>query len=195
MKKYELRQQLLEEHKRLSDVSFLNLFESHMEGFSEQIIDLDLNRGDYRCMFFSIEELVDPDTLSFIGESGCWALFDVELLMTIDWLRLKFGPASINTGRHQSRGYRTITNKYYSKTSMHSVGCAFDLVFKKFPADAVRNILQDMLAMQMPIPQAIRRIENHVSWLHIDSMKNYEVRNGTLIQTRLNEVYLFNPGK
>lgn len=128
-----------------------------------------LARGEYRCRHFSIKELVDSPTLVALGEEGCWALFDVESLIALDWLRVTFGRTTVNGGHFTESGFRTVHSEYYSKKSMHSVGRAFDCKFLKFTAMEARSVIISKIRNGEFVPSAIRRMENHVNWLHFDN--------------------------
>lgn len=140
----------------------------------------------YKCQHFIIEELVTPELHATAHEDVLWSMFDSDLLKAIDWLRERYGPATINnwkwSGAFNQSGIRTMDSVHYSKGSMHSVGKAFDLKFKKVTAQYIRDDLAEMEFGGEKIPAGIRRIENNVSWLHIDCKR-----------TGRDTIHFFNP--
>ncbi len=126
----------------------------------------------YKCDHFDIEELVPPELFVMLHEDALWRMFDPDILKAADWLRERYGPATINnwkwSGAFTQSGIRTKDSVHYSKGSMHSIGKAFDLKFKKVTAQYARDDLAEMEFRGEKIPEGIRRIENNVSWLHID---------------------------
>ena len=130
----------------------------------------------YRCKHFDIKELVPPHIFEQRGEKA-WELLDERALRTLDSLRDKFGPITVNNwafgGDRKWSGLRTPESPYYSETSQHSYGRAFDCIFHKKEAEEVRQYL---LKNRDEFP-AITSIELDVSWLHFDC------RNCTPIKT------------
>lgn len=145
----------------------------------------------YKCKYFNIEELV-PEKLFYDfkdNEDVLWRLFDPDILKAGDWLREEFGLAFINTwsmnenikkiyGVRNWSGIRTTDSPYYSPNSAHSKCCALDMIFKNISAEDIRNALKKM----KNVPY-IKRIENGVSWLHVD----------TIIKPNYPGIYFFNP--
>jgi len=131
----------------------------------------------YQCKHFKIWELVPPNMLTDIVEDmdKLWLLFDMNALKSIDALRERYGPAIINThhigGNLQYRGWRPFNCKEGSKFSQHKRGAAFDLTFLNISAKKVRQDIKQMPYNSIHYHglQHIRRIENNVSWLHIDT--------------------------
>ena len=123
----------------------------------------------YEYKHFCIDELVDKHTLLSLGEENCWKLFDTKALKAIDQLREEFGSVTINSwkwgGSSQWRGFRTQNCGIGASRSMHKVGKAFDLSFKNYTAEEVRKKIKKNESFWT---QYISRIENNVSWLHID---------------------------
>lgn len=136
----------------------------------------------YKCEHFKIEELVPPALYDLLHEDVLWGLFDENLLRGLDWMQEKFGTCTINNwcwgGGYEQSGLRTRGSGDYREGSQHSVGKGADLKFKRFTAEQVRAILKDE-----PSPY-IRRIENGVSWVHVD------VRPKAGFEK---EIYFFNP--
>lgn len=127
--------------------------------------------GLYKCKHFSIEELVPKMLFDILHEDVLWGMFDQELLKAADWLRERYGPATINNwkwaGAFSQSGIRTKDSNFYSEGSMHSVGRALDMKFKNISAEAIRADLKAMNARGDMIPY-ICRMEDGVSWCHID---------------------------
>jgi len=123
----------------------------------------------YKCNHFGIEELVDPTTFEILGEEA-WKLFDPKALLAVDLLRETFGSCTINSwkwgGNFQWSGYRSMKCTIGATKSMHRVGQAFDCKFKNITAEEVRQAIKKDEAYWK---QYIGRIENNVSWLHIDT--------------------------
>jgi len=139
----------------------------------------------YKCKHFDIEELVPPELFVMLNEDALWRLFDPNILKAADWLRERYGPATINDwkwgGNFTQSGIRTTDSEYYSPTSQHSIGCALDLKFKHKTAQEIRDDLAEYQAQGNDIPY-FTRVENKVSWLHIDTKP-----------TGQTHLYFFNP--
>jgi hypothetical protein len=132
----------------------------------------------YTCNHFAIHELVPPHVYHNRGEKA-WELLDERLLMTLDRLRDRYGPMTVNNwywGREREwSGLRTKDSPYYSDFSQHSFGRAADCLFRDHTAEDVR---QDILAhADDPAFEMIGSLELGVSWLHFD------VRNCERIKT------------
>ena len=142
----------------------------------------------YKCKHFSIEELVPKPLFDTLHEDVLWGMFDPELLKAADWLRERYGQATINNwkwgGVFSQSGIRTKDSSFYSEGSMHSVGKALDIKFKNISAEAIRADLKAMNERGEMIPY-IRRIEDSVSWLHADVKPQRGVMKGY--------VYFFKP--
>lgn len=122
-----------------------------------------------KCSHFAIQELVPPHIYRKRGEKA-WQLLDDRLLLTLERLRTKYGPMTINTwangGDRQWSGLRTPGSPYYSETSQHSFGRAADCLFRDHSAEDVR---QDILeSPNSEMFRLINSLELGVSWLHID---------------------------
>lgn len=123
----------------------------------------------YKCKYFNIKELVSPGTYNARGEKA-WQLLDDRLLWTLDELRKKYGPMTINDwswgGQREWSGLRTPDSPYYSQYSQHSYGRASDIIFKNISAEEVR---QHILAnSEDPTYKYINAMELGVSWCHLD---------------------------
>ena len=149
----------------------------------------------YRCKHFIIQELVPEELYESVQslplhdelkDKLLWGMFDEEALRAIDWVKATYSPdspVSINTWKWGSdrnhSGVRDTNSVYYREGSMHSLGCAFDLVFQNITAQEIR----DDLVERKYVPH-IKRVEGGVSWLHIDT-KPTDLPEGL--------VYVFNP--
>jgi len=123
----------------------------------------------YKCTHFAIHELVPPKIFAERGEKA-WELLDERLLITLDRLRERYGPMTVNDyywGRAREwSGLRTPGSPFYSAYSQHSFGRAADCLFRDTSADRVR---QDILAhANDPVFERIGSIELGTSWLHFD---------------------------
>jgi len=136
----------------------------------------------YRCQHFCIEELVPPIVLKALGEELCWVLLNIlgaDLLLALDWLRDQYGGMTINNYKWvknplKSRkwsGLRVPSWKSYNPFSMHAGlkgGLAFDIIFRSMTAEQVRQDIKLLSTSGGYVPSGIKRIEEGVSWLHVD---------------------------
>jgi hypothetical protein len=124
----------------------------------------------YKCKHFTITELVSPSTFETFGENS-WLLLDEDALKTLDTIREKFGPTTVNSwswnGDRSWSGLRTPESPWYSKYSQHTIGRAFDCIFSQTTAEEVREYI---LENQSEFP-LIGGIELGTSWLHFDTRK------------------------
>ncbi len=126
----------------------------------------------YKCLYFKIQELVDPVTYESMGENA-WSLFDTTLLSTLDRLRDRYKvPITINNWANKVpnpfkyRGFRPSDCEVGAKLSAHRRGQAVDFDVYGMDAEKVRA---DLLANQEHIDiMFITRIETGVTWVHID---------------------------
>ena len=128
--------------------------------------------NEYRCKYFTIQELVSKKTYDERGEKA-WQLLDANMLIMIDNVRDIFGRMIINnwniSGNREWSGLRTPDSPFYSTYSQHSFGRAFDMI----PIDAnVHNVRQYIIENPHRFKH-IGGIENGVPWLHIDG-RNYD---------------------
>ena len=130
----------------------------------------------YRCKHFEIRELVDEGTYNLFKEQFgelhfeefLWRLFDENLLMALDNLRVDIGAIVVNDwylgGNYLWSGLRTPLSPWYSEGSMHSKGQAFDVKSKRFTSDELIARLRSVA------PAGITRVElGTKGWVHIDS--------------------------
>lgn len=123
----------------------------------------------YKCKHFAIHELVPKHIFESRGEKA-WELLDKNALITLDRLRGKYGPMTVNNyfwgGNRNWSGLRTPESSYYSPTSQHTLGKAFDCLFKDTTVNAVR---QDILMNPNNVTfNLINAVELDVPWLHFD---------------------------
>lgn len=149
----------------------------------------------YKCTYFKIHELVDPEIYHSRGEKA-WQLFDYRLLELIDNLREHYreeynASMTINDwkwgGNRQWSGLRTPSSKYYSSTSQHSYGRAVDFILK----DVKTKKRIDMSIIRQEIIDnpdeflfdPITCIENFdgMTWAHIDIRNWDKDQNGLLV--------------
>ena len=132
----------------------------------------------YKCEHFAIHELVPPHVFAERGEKA-WELLDERLLISLDLLRNRFGPMTVNNyywGKDREwSGLRTSDSPYYSRYSQHSFGRAADCLFANKTAEEVRKeIINNPNNADFEL---IGSLELGVSWLHFD------VRNCERIKT------------
>ena len=123
----------------------------------------------YKCEYFEIEELVPPELMS-LPEQCLWELFDANLLIAIDRLRITIGvPITINNwkigGNFKWAGYRTNSYKSDYNNSVHKLGLAVDIKVKGMSPEEVLTFIQNRLD---EFPE-IKYIENKLTYLHIDT--------------------------
>ena len=121
----------------------------------------------YAPKHFRAEELVPPSIYHRRGAAAL-ELIDVRVLVTLDQLRDKFGPCTVNNwsfgGPFTQRGLRTSASEHYSPTSQHTFGRAMDCSFRNATAAEVRAYV---LEHPSRFPH-ITFIEDDVSWFHFD---------------------------
>lgn len=139
--------------------------------------------------YFDIKELVGKRTYAKHGDRA-WRFLDYRLLYALLIIREGIGrPITVNKGRLQQRGLRTIVQQmiknYFYKDrlylSAHLFGKAVDFDVKGWTAAQVRLWIVDNHHL---FPFKIR-LEDLVTWVHLDVM--WEEKNSN--------VYLFQPPK
>ena len=124
----------------------------------------------YQCEYFQIEELVPPEAMQRVQDPAIlWWLFDGRGLYVLDMLRKDYGPITVNDwiwgGEFTDSGLRLPGSEYYSLTSQHSHGRAFDAKTGDVP---VQDIRKDIINRKKDYMRLITGLELDVSWLHID---------------------------
>lgn len=125
----------------------------------------------YKPIHFTIQELVDRDTLETLGEAKCWLLFPEAMLICLDRLREALGRSiTINNwntgGQYSYSGYRPESCTIGAKFSGHKKGYCFDLKFNGMkPVDAYNYIISH-IAMFPEITE-LEDISFTPTWVHI----------------------------
>lgn len=134
---------------------------------------------------FIIQELVDKSTYEKYGQS-CWQLFPQDSLKMLAGVREFLGiPLTVNNwhkgGSFQYSGYRPKYCTVGAPLSYHRKGMAFDCK-GSLTAQEMRDMI--MADQDNPLLEKLTRMENMVSWLHVDCKP--------LIAPQ-KRIYLFNP--
>ena len=128
----------------------------------------------YKPVHFVTQEFVPRAVYNARGEKSL-QLMDDRILRIADWLRDRFGRATINNwlwqGDREWSGLRTYDSPYYSAYSQHTFGRAIDIIFNDFTAEEVRQDLKGGLLLDDLNLDSVT-IEEGVSWLHIDVRNN-----------------------
>ncbi len=132
----------------------------------------------YIPKYFELYELLPPELYTYdmmtsedARERAFATYFDVKLLETIDIIRGEIikAPLICNTwfqdGNRVASGYRTSKCPVGVAKSQHKEGKAVDLVCNKYTAEQMRQMIKENEHL-LPYPI---RIEDGVSWLHIDT--------------------------
>jgi hypothetical protein len=120
--------------------------------------------------WFEIRELVGPDVYEARGERA-WQLLDTRLLITLDQLREKFGPITVNNwhwgGRFKASGLRTELDKVGARFSQHRMGRAADC---KFRDTTPREVFDYILAHESVFASltCLEDVAFTPTWLHVD---------------------------
>ena len=123
--------------------------------------------------YFTVKELVSEDVYDLLGDNAI-KLLDTNALEVLEDVREILGvPLICNNwefgGKRNYCGYREIPCTVGAPRSAHRDGKAFDLISVKMDAEKMRNILkQNAHKLRHKI-----RIEDGVSWLHIDVRNPY----------------------
>lgn len=126
------------------------------------------------CRYFELRELLPPEIYYKLGEEQpeevLWPLIDDKLKAVLDCVRGEIiqAPMICNTwhfgGAYTLRGLRPKDCPTGAKNSQHKLGRAADLVCYKYTAEQMRKMIYEKRHL-LPYPV---RIEEGVSWLHID---------------------------
>lgn len=145
-------------------------------------------RPVYECRHFRIEELVTPELFEQFKDNQpmLWQFLDVRALMTLDGLRERFGPVTVNNwlwgGDFTLSGLRPWDTTVGAPFSQHKFGRGFDAKFKTVSAHEVRKELfqADALGRQFGMPHFahITCVEDFpgMTWFHFD-VRNHDVGN------------------
>lgn len=143
----------------------------------------------YQPKHFGIYELMPPELVDSVAEKTLWMLLDERILIAADALRDRYGPMHVNDwkwgGSIRYRGFRPRDYTKCSQFSQHFFGRALDMIPQDISAEEIRQDLRDNFQVGLNLYDGInyiRRIENNVSWLHIDNAN-----------TGLDYIYFFNP--
>ena len=131
--------------------------------------------------YFDISELVCPHTFQRFGAEVSWQFLDTEILHTILILRTKILNVGMICndykfgGQWTQRGFRcnicqlvkdkTLKNQIY--LTSHANGAGFDFVFSAKSGMTAAKA-RDLIKRNSSLLPFNVRIENVVSWLHID---------------------------
>ncbi|AEA99037.1 D-Ala-D-Ala carboxypeptidase family metallohydrolase [Alteromonas mediterranea] len=122
----------------------------------------------YKPKYFIAQELV-PKSVFLKRGARSLELIDERLLITIDQLREKFGPCTINNwhsgGGFTESGLRTPDCKHYSPFSQHTFGRAADCKFSKATPEEVRHYI---LTHPEEFPFITFVELDTPTWVHID---------------------------
>jgi len=122
-----------------------------------------------KSKYFKIYELVPKKLYTKYGEKA-WRYISRGLIHDLDHLKEVFnnGSMTINNyhwnGDREWSGIRTHESPWYNYGSQHSYANAVDIVFSKYSAEEVRQYIlshQDEFIW-------ITRLEENVSWVHMD---------------------------
>ncbi len=126
----------------------------------------------YQPKYFELYELLSEPDYQLHGHrtAVCWGLFDERLLKTLDLLRLKYGPMTMNNwywgGSLNWRGFRGSGCTVGTDLSQHRFGRGADSHSKRVSAKEIR---EDIKENRYPETfQYITCIEDDVFWLHFD---------------------------
>jgi len=143
--------------------------------------------GVYVPEYFKVVEVFPPEMEPFFHENLVWLYIDSRVLVTMDRLRSRYGPAIMNTwglseatrekfGTHQWRGWRPRNCPVGAELSYHKIGSAVDMVFTDVSAETVRREL-----LENPFDetfQFVTSIEMTTNWFHFAVCPHDKVNNG-----------------
>lgn len=122
-----------------------------------------------KSKYFKIQELV-PSSIYYSRKESAWELIDSRLIITLDYLREKYGPILINNwnrlGALNNRGFRDSDTNVGAKLSQHRYGRAADCSF--LTKGILVKDVRDYIIMNPTEFPFITCIEMNVSWLHFD---------------------------
>ena len=127
-------------------------------------------RYKYTAKHFKVQELVTPYAFQRLG-SDALMLMDDRILIALDTVREVFDkPITVNNwhigGGFTQRGWRD-DSETGAKFSQHRFGRAVDFDVSGFTAKDAREVILEMWPHSDAL-KYITRMEDGVSWLHID---------------------------
>lgn len=170
-----------------------------------------MNKQEYIDYFkekFTVEEVAPRVIVENYEPDQIWGMFEQDLLAGAGWFRMLYGPCICNDwangGNFEWSGIRLPEGEYWSPRSQHALifegssdaliternsdlfgiykKCsALDLKPLNYTAKAVR---EDIKALHSPF---IRRMEDEVSWCHIDTKEPPSWHTGG------DKIYFFKP--
>jgi len=132
-----------------------------------------------KAKHFRVEEFV-PESLYKVRGEKCWELIDDRLVKTADQLKEKFpeGSMTINNwvwdGNRMWSGLRTAESRWYSPTSQHSFGRAFDAVFSDYDEAEVRRYVIEH-PEEFPYVRGVEDFAG-MGWVHVDVRNTKHVK-------------------
>lgn len=141
---------------------------------------------------FSTEEFIHPDIIMKLGDIRASNLVNVYLIKSVQTIRDRFGPTTINgsfggkefinSGLRKANFYKNWTGTIKESYSTHLWGNTSDLKFKEVtPIEVYEYILADH--NKFPFIVRMENAHKTKTWLHIECGK---FRNGSIIE-------VFNP--
>ena len=124
----------------------------------------------YRPKYFKIQELVGPACHAARGDRA-WELLQVDMLVSLDQLRRKFGPLTVNNwadgGQYRESGLRDFDTATGAKWSMHKFGGAADCKFRDAkPPEVSAYILAN--PAEFSFITTLENVQFTPTWLHFD---------------------------
>ncbi|MDR2240057.1 MAG: hypothetical protein LBE33_06390 [Zoogloeaceae bacterium] len=124
----------------------------------------------YRPEFFRIEELVTPAIYSARGERA-WELLQARALVTLDQLRKRFGPITVNNwhigGAYKESGLRDYNTPTGAALSQHKFGGAFDCKSRNVTPEEMHSYILSHPS-EFPYLTTLEDVAYTPSWLHFD---------------------------
>jgi hypothetical protein len=126
---------------------------------------------NYRPKSFLIEELVSPAIFKARGDRA-WELLDVDALATLQRLRDRFGPLTVNNwhggGPYSESGLRDMGTKTGAVYSQHKFGRAFDCKFRNSTSQEVGEYVLAHPG-DFPLLTVIEDTRHTPTWFHFDT--------------------------
>lgn len=120
---------------------------------------------------FRLEEFVDPETFQQYGDRSA-NFFDSQLFGLAQKIRDRYGSFSVNSwlykGERVWSGLRVPRSPYYTPTSQHSRGGAFDAWFQG-GEERNKEVREDIIKVRDDLFPELGGIEDDVNWLHVDT--------------------------